>query len=170
MTEGSIARVQAPSLSSFKLHLPTPGPGGLGCISPPPAPPSPPPAEESGLEVRAEATLRRRPPNSCPSAGQPETHKRTAVTRGSEGSFRGAECNCLDRNFPGPPASPASILSSACFSPSLSRTLSSSFLPLPSPYLSKAQRNHFPNKNDFKFEKNAGPTARGRPRHLGGRL
>lgn len=35
MTEGSIARVQAPSLSSFKLHLPTPGPGGLGCISPP---------------------------------------------------------------------------------------------------------------------------------------
>lgn len=56
MTEGSIARVQAPSLSSFELHLPTPGPGGLGGISPPPAPPSPPPAEESGLEVRAEAT------------------------------------------------------------------------------------------------------------------
>lgn len=121
MTEGPITRVQAPSHHSSCTCQPQGLEGSPA--SPHPSAPTPPPAEESGLEPQAEATSRRQPPNSCPSARQPETHNRTAANRGSEGSFQEAECNCLDWNFPGPPANPASILSSICFSSCLSRTL-----------------------------------------------
>lgn len=86
MTEGPTARGRA--LSSFRWHLPTPGSEGLWAkllTLPTPMLPTPlhPGAERGRLEVRAEAALRRQPPNICQSARQPATENRAAMNRNS---------------------------------------------------------------------------------------